>query len=83
MKGNTVMPQIEFKNYSFKYNNNVASQKKALDNISLSIEHGEFAIIAGPIGCGKTTLLRALKSNLLQKGSIEGYVFIMGKILMT
>lgn len=33
---------------------------KALKNINLSIESGEFIAILGPSGCGKTTLLRLL-----------------------
>ena len=32
----------------------------ALDNISFSVEKGEFLSILGPSGCGKTTLLRIL-----------------------
>jgi energy-coupling factor transport system ATP-binding protein len=79
MKGITIMPQIEFKDYSFIYSNNFNPQRKALDNISLLVEKGEFVVVAGPIGCGKTTLLRALKSNLLQKGSTEGNIFYNGK----
>ncbi|HEX2528667.1 MAG TPA: putative 2-aminoethylphosphonate ABC transporter ATP-binding protein [Geminicoccus sp.] len=33
---------------------------RALDNISLDIEAGDFVSFLGPSGCGKTTLLRAI-----------------------
>ena len=32
----------------------------AVDNVSLTIEDQEFAVLLGPSGCGKTTLLRAI-----------------------
>lgn len=44
----------------------------ALDNISFSVDEGEFISIVGPSGCGKSTILSIL-SNLLKKsaGKIE------------
>ncbi len=33
---------------------------KALNNINLSVQQGEFIALLGPSGCGKTTLLRTL-----------------------
>lgn len=37
-----------------------AGSKRALDEVSLCIRHGETIGFAGPSGCGKTTLLRVL-----------------------
>lgn len=37
---------------------------RALDNIHLDIEQGEFIVLLGPSGCGKTTLLRSIAGFL-------------------
>lgn len=46
---------VVFENISKQFGNS-----KALDNVSFSINKGEFFSLLGPSGCGKTTLLRIL-----------------------
>lgn len=69
------MAQIELKEYSFKY---PGEDKKALDNINLSIDEGEFILICGPSGCGKTTLLQQLKKEIIPEGDKKGTALYKG-----
>jgi ABC-type sugar transport system ATPase subunit len=32
----------------------------AIDDVSLTVDDGEFLVLLGPSGCGKTTVLRAV-----------------------
>lgn len=52
---------------------------KALDNINLKIEKGEFVVICGKSGCGKTTLLRHLKPAITPHGKREGEILFEGR----
>lgn len=57
---------------------NRGNQVLALDNISLTVEQGEFIAVIGPSGSGKSTFL-AIAGALLQ--SSEGEVILNGKSL--
>jgi len=46
------MAQLEIRNVTRRFGDFIAA-----DNVSLSIEAGEFFTLLGPSGCGKTTLL--------------------------
>lgn len=48
--------------------------KKVIDNLSFTINEGDFVVIGGESGCGKTTLLRLLKNSLQPAGTIEGTI---------
>lgn len=51
---------IELKNISKSYKMSEENEVKAIDNISLKIEKGEFVSIIGKSGSGKTTLLNII-----------------------
>lgn len=53
----------------------------ALRNLSFSIAEGQFVILCGVSGCGKTTLLRQLKPILAPHGTRSGEVLLAGKPL--
>ena len=67
------MEQIVCKNLSFAY---PLSDKNALNGISFGVGRGEFVVICGRSGCGKTTLLRHLKKNLLPSGKRAAPFFL-------
>lgn len=52
-----MMGRIELDHLSKSF---AGSPKPIVDNVSLTIEDGEFVVLLGPSGCGKTTLLRLI-----------------------
>ena len=73
------MAHFTIKDLSFCYA--AAPEHKALDNVSLHIEQGEYVTVCGRSGSGKTTLLRHLKSVLAPHGKIRGEILFEGKPL--
>jgi len=51
-----------------------AKGKHSLENVSLSIEQGEFLVLCGKSGSGKSTLLRQLKTVLTPNGKRTGEI---------
>ena len=49
------MPLINVKNITVTY-----GKHKVIDNLSFSLEEGDFLCIVGPNGSGKSTLLKAI-----------------------
>lgn len=66
---------IEVKNISHIYMENTPYEKKALNNVSLTINEGEFVAIAGHTGSGKSTLMQHFNGLL---NPTRGEVFIDG-----
>lgn len=66
---------IEVKNISHIYMENTPYEKKALNNVSLTINEGEFVAIAGHTGSGKSTLMQHFNGLL---NPTRGEIFIDG-----
>lgn len=70
------MEAVKFTDVNFTY---PLCEKKALDNINLTVDMSEFIVLCGKSGCGKSTLLRHLKKNLTPYGYREGSVRYRGE----
>ena len=64
---------IKIENLTYVYMPKTPFEKKALDNVSLEIEDGEFLAVIGHTGSGKSTLIQHL-NGLLKPASGKIYV---------
>lgn len=67
---------LKFDNVSFRYPN---QSQNAITDISFEIKKGEFVLLCGDSGCGKTTLLRHAKKNQIPTGHGSGKMYFDGK----
>jgi NitT/TauT family transport system ATP-binding protein len=71
-----VVPKVSLEAISLSYKTTSGEGLLALEDISLSVEPGEFLCIVGPSGCGKSTLLHLIAGLQPQTA---GKVLVDGK----
>lgn len=72
------MAFLQFESVSFAYPD---AEKRALDRVSFQMEEGEYLVLCGESGCGKTTLLRMAKPEMTPAGAREGSIYYKGRKL--
>lgn len=69
------MELLQVENLSFAY---PGQSQKVLDGVSFAVNSGDFVVVCGETGCGKTTLLRMLKRELTPAGERSGTIRYRG-----
>ena len=69
------MEILRIEDLSFRY---AEAEQNAVEHVNLSLESGEFIVVCGESGCGKTTLLKLLKRELAPAGNVSGEIYYKG-----
>lgn len=69
---------VRLENVSFQYQ---SANEPNISNINLSIPEGEFVVLTGGSGCGKTTVTRLINglAEKFYEGKLKGKVSVLGK----
>ena len=76
------MALVELRDFTYRY---PGREEPALEGIDLQVEEGEFLLLLGPTGCGKTTLMRVLNGLVphFHGGKVSGRARVAGRDLAT
>lgn len=69
------MEILRVENLNFSY---PLRENQALTDVSFNIKEGEFIVVCGESGCGKTTLLKLIKRELAPCGETSGTIYYKG-----
>ena len=67
---------LEVRDLCFAYPN---EEKRAINHMSLTVKEGEFIVLCGKSGCGKSTFLAHLKTPLTPHGKRKGEILFKGQ----
>lgn len=72
------MNAIKLENASFQY---PSAGKPSVQNVNLIVKKGEFVVLTGGSGCGKTTITRIINglAEKFYEGKVSGNVSVLGK----
>ena len=69
---------LEIKDLCFAY---PTEEARALNHVNFTVKEGEFVVLCGKSGCGKSTMLSHMKTPMTPHGKRKGEILFQGKPL--